>query len=308
MHCNLSFPRTLFLSIKRKRKFLPELRWWLIADKGRGAQEWGMQSSCPRCYSWAAKRFLSSWVSAYKWKSSPPDKPAAPAGGAELRSSGKRGWAPRQEEVLQGGGSRRGSSNPSEERLSFMPCWPQHGGSLRKGWTCRHAQEKNSAAPARDINTFFKSQLGHFSKPITTSVLGRLKSNRWRVIQRLRLLDFTRGINIPVTSARWIAAKCTHCFAGCFVSAGSVFTSVGFFGVCDFFVCLVGCFSVLFLSMEIQRKPRWFLEEAMNPDQRTDDQRDVSRKKKGEILGSCKKLRKNCLWNICKEGSVTVTS
>lgn len=45
---------------------LSELRWWLIADKGQGAQEWGMQSSCPRCYSWAAKRFLSSWVSAYK--------------------------------------------------------------------------------------------------------------------------------------------------------------------------------------------------------------------------------------------------
>lgn len=133
---------THFLNIKPMWKFLPELMLWLIADKGREAQEWGIQSSCPGSvspfYSWAAKLFLSPWILAYKWDSSPPDKPAAPSGGAELRSTGKRGWAQRKEKALQGGGSRRGSSRQSwREALihALLGSPSKQGRNIRNSWT-----------------------------------------------------------------------------------------------------------------------------------------------------------------------------
>lgn len=166
---------THFLSIKPMWKFLPELMLWLIADKGREAQEWGIQSSCPGSvspfYSWAAKPFLSPWILAYKWDFSPPDKPAAPTGGAELRSRSKRGWAQRKEKALQGGGSRRGSSRQSwREALihALLGSPSKQGRNIRNSWTIDTGE--NSASPAG--NTLFpRSQMRHFSKRIITSVL-----------------------------------------------------------------------------------------------------------------------------------------
>jgi len=118
--------------------------WWPTADIGREAQERRIQPWCPGSAplrsSWAAKpsppgssRSLLSLLlllGLHLQSLSPPDKPAAPAGGAEPGGEGSFG-----KEVGEGGGA----ALRQREAPIHAPALSKQGGSSRKGWTRRHA-------------------------------------------------------------------------------------------------------------------------------------------------------------------------
>lgn len=282
------FPlRTFFLSTRHKWGFLPELGLWLRADLGREAQERRIQPWCPGSASlrssWAAKPFLlrgpadpssSSRVSAYK-----PETPRLQINlrlQLEGQSSGAqatRGWAGRREEVWEGGGRRRGSSSQSgREALIHAPL-----GSPSLEQTGREPKE------GPDLQTHRRSKIRLLRPEIQRCSLGLIQavsqspspqqSNRARVIQCLRLLNFTREINIPVTSARCTTEKCTYCFVR-WINSGSVFTSVLWLVFLFFFFTGRSTKECQLISWE--RDESW-------PENRW-LQTDTRRKKKGETV------------------------